>query len=364
MAERIASELKQSVLLVDRRPQIGGNAYDYTNKHGVLVHKYGAHIFHTNAPSVAQYLSRFTQWQPYEHKVLAQVDGQFVPLPINFNSIEMIFGESDGQHLNKLLADEFGVGVNVPILKMRQSSSRDVRRVADLVYEKVFLNYNLKQWGLSPEQLDPSVSGRVPVRLSRDDRFFQDNFQNMPVTGYTAMFERMLDNPLIEVQLNADYRQIANSTQFARLVYTGPIDEFFDYKYGPLPYRSLKFETKTKVQNSLIQQVGQQNYPTPAQEHPFTRTIEFRHLTGQNDVDATTQVFEYSEAYVPGANEPYYPVPREENQRIFRKYQTDAKKLKTVVFAGRLADYRYYNMDQAAARALSCFQKQILSGVN
>ncbi len=349
------------MLVVDQRSHIGGNAYDCHDDNGVLVHKYGGHIFHTNSQRVAEYLSRFTCWTPYQHKVKALVNDQLVPLPINYNSIEMIFGKPDGQQMVQALEDEFGEYSSVPILKMRQSSSSQIRRVADVMYEKVFLHYNLKQWGLTPEQLDASVSARVPVRLSRDDRFFQDSFQNMPEDGYTAMFKRMLNDPLITVELDTSYRDAVESIRFKRLVFTGPIDEYFDYKYGQLPYRSLRFQFETKPQEKLVQHVAQENYPTPANEHPFTRSMEFRHITNQQGVNFTTLSLEYPEAYVVGQNQPYYPVPRDENRELFRKYQADAMKLKSVFFAGRLADYSYYNMDQAVARALSCFDKQIVA---
>ncbi|MEM7464783.1 MAG: UDP-galactopyranose mutase [Pseudomonadota bacterium] len=359
-ARKIASELQQRVLVIDQRSHIGGNAFDYVDENGVLVHKYGGHIFHTNSKQVERFLSKFTGWTPYEHKVNAWIDGQLVPLPINFNSLDMIFGKSEGKRMINALQEEFGEHTSVPILKMRKSSCSQIRHIADVIYEKVFLHYNLKQWGLAPEQLDPSVSARVPVRLSRDDRFFQDSFQNMPKDGYTAMFKRILDHPLINVELNTSYRQAVEEQSFRRLIYTGPIDEYFEYRYGPLPYRSLRFQFETRAQKNLVQPVAQENYPTPANEHGFTRSVEFRHLTNQNNIDSTTLSIEYPEDYVVGENEPYYPVPRLENRELFRKYQADAQKLKTVIFAGRLADYSYYNMDQAVARALSCFHKQIV----
>ncbi len=363
LAERIATQLGQRVLLVDRRDHIGGNAYDYFDDSGILVHRYGPHIFHTNAPRVAEYLSQFTAWRPYEHRVLGWVDGQFVPLPFNLTSMERIFGPREGARLNKLLADEFGTGVKVPILKMRESSSCDVRRVADVIYEKIFLHYNIKQWGLRPEELDASVSARVPVHLSHDDRYFQDSFQSLPAEGYTRLFERMLDHRLIEVRLGVRYQDIAEAERFDRLIYTGPIDEFFDYRHGRLPYRSLRFEMRSTQSDELVQRVAQENYPTPAVEHAYTRITEFRHMTGQNGVSATTRAYEYSVPYQPGNNEPYYPIPREENRTIYRKYEAEAENLKSVTFVGRLADYRYYNMDQAVGRALAVFEKQIVPAV-
>jgi UDP-galactopyranose mutase len=360
LAERIARILGQSVLVIDRRSHIGGNVYDYLDESGVLVHRYGPHIFHTNAPAVAEYLSRFTHWHAYEHRVLGLVDGQFIPLPFNYTSMELVFGAREGARLNKLLTDEFGAEVKVPILKMKETRSCGIRRIADFIYEKVFLHYNLKQWGMPPEDLDPSVSARVPVHLSRDDRYFQDSFQKMPADGYTALVNRLLDHPLIEVRTGVSFRDVEASEKFGRIIFTGPIDEFFNYKHGGLPYRSLHFRMVSTPSEKPIQRVGQENYPTSAEEHPYTRTTEFRLLTGQDGIGCTTQAFEYPAPYVIGENEPYYPIPREDNREIYRKYKAEAAKLRTVLFAGRLADYNYYNMDQAVACALSCFEKHIV----
>lgn len=359
VAERVASVLGRAVLVIDRRSHIAGNAYDPSDSHGVIVHKYGPHIFHTNAPQVAQYLSRFTTWRPYEHRVRGLVDDRWVPLPFNMTSFEDVFGVADGQRLIKLLADEFGVEVKVPILKMRESASRDIRLIADLIYDKVFLHYTVKQWGLTPEQLDASVSARVPVYVSRDDRYFQDAFQFMPAQGYLQLFKRILDHPLIEVRTSASYMDTIDNEPFEHVVFTGPIDEFFDYRHGPLPYRSIRFDMVSQEAVIPVQAYTVENYPTPAEIHAYTRSTEFRLLTGQDDVGWTTRAFEYPEAYHVGVNEPHYPIPREQNRQIFRLYRTDAEKLNTVSFVGRLADYNYYNMDQAVASALSSFEKRI-----
>ncbi len=349
--------------LIDRRDHIGGNAFDCHNGAGVLIHRYGPHIFHTNSAQIAGYLSRFTAWRPYEHRVRGWIDGRMVPLPFNLTSMEMVLGAQMGAQLNKLLTDEFGSEVKVPILKMRDSKSRDVRRVADMIYEKVFLHYTLKQWELRPEDLDASVSARVPVHLSRDDRYFQDSFQHMPADGYAAMFERMLDHPLIEWRTGVAFAEVAESERFDRLIFTGAIDAFFDRRHGALPYRSLRFEMRTSPSREPVQSVAQENYPTPATEHPFTRTTEFRLITGQNDIGYTTRALEFSQAHVPDVNEPYYPVPRDDNRTLFRKYAAEAAKLKSVFFAGRLADYELYNMDQAVGRALSLFEKTIIPSI-
>lgn len=359
LAERIASALDKRVLLIDRRPQIGGNAYDRLDADGVLVHLYGPHIFHTNAPRVADYLSRFTAWRPYEHRVRGLYEDRFVPLPINYTSLEMIFGEKEGGRLARLLAEAHGDGASVPILKLRDSEHAEIRRLAEFIYETFFLHYTSKQWDLTPEQLDASVSARVPVRLSRDDRYFLDSFQNMPAGGYTALFERMLAHPNIEIRLETALADIENAERFDRIIYTGPIDAFFDYALGALPYRSLRFDFTRNAGAGLVQASPVENYPTPRERHPYTRSTEFRHLTGQADVAHSTQVFEYPEAYAPGVNEPYYPIPREENRALYRRYAEKAARLGTVLFAGRLGDYQYYNMDQAVARALTLFEREI-----
>ncbi|PTM41752.1 UDP-galactopyranose mutase [Bosea sp. 124] len=359
IAERIASQLGRHVLLIDQRTHIAGNAYDCLDEHGVLIHKYGPHIFHTNSQRVVTYLSQFTGWTPYEHRVRGLVEGEWVPLPFNLTSFEILFGRSEGQRLIKLLTDEFGVGIKVPILDMRNSASGDVRRVADLLYEKVFLHYTVKQWGLRPEELDASVSARVPVMLSRDDRYFQDSFQFMPMDGYSSLFERMVAHPLIEVQTSLSYLDAVASEAFERIVFTGPIDEFFSHRHGALPYRSIRFDMRSEAAATPVQGWTVENYPTPAEQHPFTRSTEFRLLTGQHGISHTTRAFEYPEAFEAGKNEPYYPIPRAENRALFRLYEADARKLKTVHFVGRLADYNYYNMDQAVASALACFDRMI-----
>ena len=361
LAERIARVLDKRVLLIDRRPHIGGNAYDEIDLHGVLIYRYGPHIFHTNAPRIVDYLSQFTEWNVYEHRVRGLVGDRFVPIPFNFTSIETIFGTEWGGSLCKSLADSFGQGSRIPVLKLRESPDREIRQVADLIYEKVFLHYTLKQWGMEPTELDPSVSGRVPVQLSRDDRYFQDLFQAMPGKGYSALFDRMLSHPKIDIRLNTDYSAVSSTEAFDRMVFTGPIDEFFDYVHGRLPYRSSRFEFRTTEGEALVQPCGVLNYPTPPDIHPFTRTTEFRHLTGQSGVTASTVAIEYSEPFEAGVNEPNYPVPRPENRALFQRYAKLASTLPTVIFAGRLADYSYLNMDQAVGRGLAVFEKQVVT---
>lgn len=360
IAERIATVLQERVILIDRRDHIGGNAYDCKNDAGVIMHRYGPHIFHTNSPRVAEYLSRFTTWRFYEHRVRGLVSGQFVPLPFNFTSMELVYGMQEGERLNRLLTDEFGVDVKVPILKMRESASSDIRRISDFIYESVFLHYTMKQWGMKPDELDPSVSGRVPVHLSRDDRYFQDSFQYMPAEGFEILFKRMLDHPLIEVRTESRFEDLDGVERFDHVIYTGPIDEFFGHRHGPLPYRSIRFENRTSAAHQPLQSATVENYPTPVALHPYTRSTEYRLLTGQTDIAHTTQAFEYPEPYAAGINEPYYPIPCDESRVLFRKYRSDAERLNSVTFAGRLADYTYYNMDQAVGRALACFDKEII----
>lgn len=355
LAERIATQLGQKVLVVERRNHVGGNAYDCYNEHGILVHKYGPHIFHTNSKKVWGYLSQFTEWRLYYHRVLAVVEGKRVPIPFNLNSLYALFPPKYAEKLEGLLIKSFGYGVKVPILKLRESAEGELRFLADYVYEKVFYNYTLKQWGLKPEELDPSVTGRVPVYISRDDRYFQDRFQGIPKRGYAALFQRMLSHPHIKILLNTNYQEILNEVRFDRMIYTGAIDEFFDYMHGPLPYRSLRFEFLTPEEEEY-QEVGTVNYPS---EYEFTRISEFKHMTGQRTYGTTVAV-EYPQPYVRGQNEPYYPIPVEEHQERYNQYLEEGRKLgSAVLFAGRLADYKYYNMDQAVARAISLFEREI-----
>jgi UDP-galactopyranose mutase len=355
LAERIASELDQSVLVIDRRNHIGGNAYD-SREDALLVHRYGPHIFHTNSTRVWEYLSRFTEWRPYFHHVLGIVDGKHVPVPFNLNSILALFPPRMADRLCDTLVQRYGFGQKVPILKLRAEQEPDLRFLADYVYSKVFEGYTLKQWGMRPEDLGPGVTARVPILISRDDRYFQDRYQAMPRDGYTALFRRLLDHPRITVELGSEYSDAMASTRFDRVIFTGPIDEFFDYSHGPLPYRSLRFERRSEARHAGLP-VGTVNYPN---EFEFTRISDQRHLSGELDA-APLLITEYPGQYVPGVNEPYYPIPTEATGALLARYQTDATELDgKVFFAGRLGDYSYYNMDQACARALALFEKRIV----
>ena len=343
LAERLARGSGKQVLLVDRRPHIAGNAYDHYDDAGVLVHKYGPHIFHTNSKDVFDYLSRFTDWRQYQHKVLASVDGQLVPIPINLDTINQLYG----LNLNSFQVEEF--------LKSRAEAKAEIRTSEDVVvskvgrelYEKFFRGYTRKQWGLDPSELDAQVTARVPTRTNRDDRYFTDTYQAMPKFGFTRMFQRMLDHPNIKILLNTDYRDVKEIIPYRELIYTGPVDEYFEFQFGKLPYRCLEFKHET-LNIPQYQSVAVVNYPN---DNPFTRVTEFKHLTGQ-DHPKTSIVFEYSCA----EGDPYYPIPRSENAVIYRQYQELAEQ-EGIHFVGRLATYKYYNMDQVVAQALTLYAK-------
>lgn len=358
LAERIASQLNQTVLLVDRRDHIGGNAFDYMDEAGILVPKYGPHIFHTNSKKVWDYLSEFTEWWPYYHHVLGVVEGRKVPIPFNMNSLYQLFPPRLAGRLEDALLAEYRFGSRVPILTLMKNKNPDLQLLAEYIYENVFYNYTVKQWGLTPKELAPSVTTRVPVRVSRDDRYFQDRYQAMPAAGYTAMFDRMLSHPNIHLLLNTGHTEVLGEVRYGRAVYCGAVDELLGYRFGPLPYRSLRFEFQTLGQE-WFQEVGTVNYPNEAD---FTRITEQKHLTGQK-APRTTVIYEYPQVYEPGRNEPYYPIPRDENQHLHARYlDTLSEEHPGMICAGRLGDYCYYNMDQAVARALSIFEKQIAPG--
>ncbi len=344
LAERLARGSGKRVLLIDRRSHIGGNAYDFYDDAGILIHKYGPHIFHTNSREVFDYLSSFTEWRPYEHRVRASVDGQMVPLPINLDTINQLYGLT----LSSGEVEQFFASVAEPCERVETSEDVVVSRVGRELYEKFFRGYTRKQWGLDPSQLDATVTSRVPVRTNRDDRYFTDTYQAMPLRGYTRMFESMLDHPDIKVMLNVDYRDIVNEVAYEKLIFTGPVDEFFDYRYGKLPYRSLRFEFRT-VNQEWHQSAAVVNYPN---ENLYTRVTEFKRLTGQEHPKSTL-VYEYPQ----DEGDPYYPVPRAENAELYKQYQALAEATPGVEFVARLATYKYYNMDQVVAQALSVYAR-------
>jgi UDP-galactopyranose mutase len=344
LAERLASKGDQKVLLIDQRDHIGGNAYDYFNKDGILIHKYGPHIFHTNSKKVFDYLGQFTPWRPYEHRVLASVDGQLVPIPINLNTINKMYG----LNLNCSQVEAFFESKAEKISRVLTSEDVVVSKVGRELYEKFFKNYTRKQWDLDPSELDASVTARVPTRTNRDDRYFTDTYQAMPLYGYTRMFQKMLSHPNIKVMLNTDYKEIIDVIPYKHMIYTGPIDSFFNYCYGRLPYRSLEFKFET-LETDIYQSTGTINYPN---EHAYTRITEFKYLTGQKH-HKTSIVYEYPQA----DGDPYYPIPRPENAEIYKKYQQLANAMTNTYFTGRLATYKYYNMDQVVAQSLTLFEK-------
>jgi UDP-galactopyranose mutase len=344
LAERLARGSGKKVLVVDRRSHIGGNAYDEYDDAGILVHRYGPHIFHTNSREVFDYLSNFTEWRSYEHRVRASVDGQLVPIPINLDTINRLYN----MNLSSRELEQFFASVAEPVGQVRTSEDVVVSKVGRDLYEKFFRGYTRKQWGLDPSQLDAMVTARVPVRTNRDDRYFTDTYQAMPKRGFTRLFENLLDHSNIKVLLNCDYREVQGFLPYNKLIFTGPVDEYFGYRYGKLPYRSLQFRHET-LPERVHQPAPVVNYPN---EHPYTRVTEFKYLTGQEH-EKTSLVYEYPT----DDGDPYYPVPRPENNELYKKYQALAEATPDVYFVGRLATYKYYNMDQVVAQALSVYAR-------
>ena len=348
LAERLASQHGARVLLVDRRSHVGGNAYDEANAAGILYHKYGPHLVHTNSEQVVDYLSQFTKWRPYEHRVRALVRDQLVPIPINRTTINQLYG------LDLKTEDEaaaFLASRAEPVADIRTSEDVVINAVGRELYELFFRGYTRKQWGLDPSELDKQVTSRIPTRTDTDDRYFTDTFQAMPLEGYTRMFERMLDHPLIERSLGTDFRDLRSEAHEIadHIIYTGPIDEYFDYRFGKLPYRSLKFDHRT-LNEEQHQPVAVVNYPD--ETVPYTRVSEYKHLTGQQ-APVTTITYEYPS----GEGDPYYPIPRAENQALYKRYEALADEAGDATFVGRLATYRYYNMDQIVGQALATFRR-------
>jgi len=345
VASQMARTFGQKVLLVDRRNHIGGNAFDHYDRAGILVHRYGPHIFHTNSRDVFDYLSKFTEWRAYEHRVRVSIEGKLVPVPINLDTVNQIYGlKLETEDLEKYLES-----ISEKPAAIRTSEDVVVSRVGRDLYEKIFRNYTRKQWGVDPSELDASVTARIPVRTNRDDRYFTDTYQAMPRYGYTHLFENMLDHPNITIVLNTDYRDIVRYVPYRRMVYSGPIDEFFDFRFGKLPYRSLKFKHET-LDTPEVQPVAVINHPN---EHPYTRVTEFKHLTGQIH-SKTSVVYEFP----CDSSDPYYPVPRPENAALYKKYEALAAAAENIFFVGRLATYKYYNMDQVVAQALTLCAKR------
>jgi len=355
MAERIATQLGQTVLVIDRRPHVAGNAYDELDEAGIRVHRYGAHIFHTNSERVWEYLSTFTTWVPYTHRVRGQVGRAVVPIPFNLVSLYNLMPDEAEGFEEKLLA-YVGPEKSISVLALLEHHDASLRQLGTYVYEHVFCGYTVKQWGLRPEQIDRAVTGRVPIVVSRQDRYFRDKYQGIPADGYTAMVERILDHPLIDVETGLEFRDASHRVRYDRLVFTGQIDEFFGFVHGPLPYRSLRFENEV-LPIDRHQPVAVMNYPG---EVPYTRVIEHAHFTDQH-IGRSTVTYEFPEPYARNSNEPYYPLPTPHSRVRYQRYAKTALELRgQAIFSGRLAEYRYYDMDQAVSHALAKFTREIV----
>ena len=351
LAERLASQCGATCLVIDRRAHIAGNAYDRYDAAGIRLHEYGPHYFRTNSDRIVAYLSQFTEWHPLEYKILSWTEGRHWQFPINLNTFEQLLGRpSTSAEMERTLAEW-----RVPIESPRNSEEVIVSQVGWRLYEMFFKNYTRKQWHRDPSELDPSVCGRIPIRTNRDDRFLSEKFQALPVDGYTAMFRRILAHPKIEVRLQTDFREARKHVRFRHLIYTGPIDEYFDHCFGPLPYRSLRFEHET-LQQEFFQPAMQVNFPN---DHDYTRIVEIKHATGQK-LPATTIIREYPQDFGPG-HEPYYPIPAPDARALYARYAERAAAEHGVSFVGRLATYRYYNMDQIVAMALAEFERLALA---
>ncbi|MEO6314743.1 MAG: UDP-galactopyranose mutase [Chitinophagaceae bacterium] len=346
LAERLATQQNKKVLIIDKRPHIGGNTFDYYDNHGILVHKYGPHIFHTNSREIFDYLGQFTDWRSYEHRVLASVDGMMVPLPINLDTINKLYG----LRLSSSEVEQFLAAQAEKKDRIITSEDAVVSKVGRELYQKFFKNYTKKQWDLDPSELDAAVAARIPTRSNRDDRYFTDTYQAMPLHGYTRMFEKILSHPNIKIMLNVDYKEIEKDIPYKEMIYTGPVDYYFDYCYGKLPYRSIEFKFDT-INKEVFQPTGTVNYPN---EQPYTRITEFKYLTGQQHAK-TSVVYEYPKA----DGDPYYPVPRPENTELYKRYQLLTSAISNVYFTGRLATYKYYNMDQVVGQSLTLYKKII-----
>lgn len=363
MAERLATQAGKSSLVVEKRDHVGGNSYDYYDEAGVLIHKYGPHYFRTNSPKIKDYLSQFTEWQPVDYKILSYTEGRYWNFPINLNTFEQLIGrESTSEEFAEYLEKK-----RVPIENPKNSEEVIISQVGWELYEKFFLGYTLKQWKKHPKELDASVCGRIPIRTNRDDRYLKESFQALPKKGYHFLFNNLIQaaEGKSTIRLGVDYRDVVKSVEFGKMIYTGPIDEFFDCRFGRLPYRSLRFEHESFDEGALTERVSvsgkaghwqpamQVNYPN---DHDFTRIVELKHAT-QQSIETSTIVREFPDDYVPGEKEPYYPIPNDETAALYKKYKALADETPDVHFVGRLATYRYYNMDQVVGMALSCFEK-------
>jgi UDP-galactopyranose mutase len=365
IAERIATVLNKKVLVIEKRCHIGGNCYDYKDENGIIVHKYGPHLFHTEDKEVFDYLSGFTEWNIYHHHVLAFIDGQKIPLPFNLNSLYKVFPEILAQRIENKLLSRYPYNSKIPVLELRKENDEDLKFLADYVYEKVFLHYTAKQWSVKPEDIDPEVTGRVPISISKDNRYFTDKYQAIPKEGYTKIFERMLNHPNIKLLLNTDFKEMIKLDQENKkirfleqefkgnLIFTGMIDEFFDFKFGELPYRSLDLRFET-LDQALFQESAVVNYPN---NYDFTRITEFKHIHPVSG-NKTVILKEYPQKYQARINIPYYPVFEEKNIALYRQYKELADSYANLKLVGRLAEYRYYDMDDIIKIALKTFYEK------
>ena len=367
MAQKIATQLDKKVLIIEKRNHIAGNCFDYKDNNNIMIHKYGPHLFHTNNKKVFDYLSKFTKWNIYHHKVLAMIDGKEVAIPFNLNTIYDVFPDIIAKKLEDKLLSKFDYNSKVPILELKSSKDKDLQFLADFVYEKIFLHYTAKQWGMKPEDMDGAVTARVPVFVGRDNRYFNDKYQVVPTNGYTKLFQNMLNHKNIKLMLNTNFKEVCKITDDGfelmgvefkgKIIYTGQIDELFDYKFGDLPYRSvdMKFET---VDREYYQKVATVNYPN---NYDFTRITEFKHIH-PSDSKKTTILKEYPKAYDKTKDTPYYPIFTDENHKKYNRYLGYSKQWQNLILLGRLAEYKYYDMDGIVERALEVFEKDILNG--
>ncbi|MCQ2914692.1 MAG: UDP-galactopyranose mutase [Alphaproteobacteria bacterium] len=350
IARKIAEDLNEKVVVIDCKDHIAGNAYDYRDENGIMIHKYGSHIFHTNLENVWQFLSRFTSFNTYMHKVIALIDGIETTIPFNLRTLYDVFPETLAVRLEQKLLAQFEYNKKVPILEFQKQDDADLKFLANYVYEKVFLHYTTKQWGLDPTKVDGAVTARVPVYISCDERYFTDKYQGIPLEGYTKTVEKMLNHPNIEVKLNTPFEK-SMVDQYKRVIYTGSVDQFFDYKFGELPYRSVYFKMET-FDKPYYQSNSVVNYPC---NYDFTRIHEYKYYL-DDQTDKTVIAKEYSTNYERGKNEPFYPIASEANSNLYAKYKAEADKLNNVYFLGRLGEYKYYDMDKAVGRALDLFE--------
>lgn len=366
MAERIANLLNKKVLIIEKNNHIGGNCYDFKDRNNILIHKYGPHLFHTNNNNVINYLSGFTEWDIYNHEVLAYIDGKKVTIPFNINTLYEVFPDNIAKNLEKKLIETYDYNSKVPILELKKSKDKDLSFLADFVYDKIFVNYTAKQWGMKPEDMDGSVTARVPIFVGKDNRYFNDKYQMIPRDGYTSMINNILNHKNIKVMLNTEFYEVCkledkdfylfDSKFNGKVIYTGQIDELFDYKFGELPYRSvdMKFES---VDKEFYQEKATVNYPN---NYDFTRITEFKHIHATSSLK-TTILKEYPQEYIKGKNTPYYPIFTIKNQNNYIKYRNYANDFDNLILVGRLADYKYYDMDDIVERTLEVFEEEFLN---